>query len=68
MVRNDVPDQLRDRIRDLLVGLQYTEEGRMLLSGMETARFHLATDADYAPVRKFIQRFERDIRHVELKE
>lgn len=68
MVRNDVPDHLRDRIRDLLVGLQYTEEGRMLLSGMETARFHLATDADYAPVRKFIQRFERDIRHVELKE
>lgn len=67
MVRNDVPPQIRERVRKLLTELNRTAEGRTLLSGMETARFHHATDADYAPVREFIQRFEREVRPVELR-
>lgn len=67
MVRNDVPPQIRDQVRKLLTELSDTEEGRALLHGMETARFHSAINGDYVPVREFIQRFEREVRPVELR-
>ncbi|MDP2829281.1 MAG: phosphate/phosphite/phosphonate ABC transporter substrate-binding protein [Sulfuricellaceae bacterium] len=65
MARDDVPAAIRERVQSLLAGLQETEEGRAILAGMETARFHPADDASYAPVREFIERFEKEVRPVE---
>ncbi|MCX8085802.1 MAG: phosphate/phosphite/phosphonate ABC transporter substrate-binding protein [Rhodocyclaceae bacterium] len=65
MVRNDVPASLAEQVADRLVGLAKSEEGRAILAGMETARFHPANDADYDRVREYISAFEREVRRVE---
>lgn len=67
MARDDVPAPLVDRVRSLLVGLSETDEGRALLAGTETARFLPAADADYDVVRRYIARFESDVRPVETR-
>ncbi len=67
MARDDVPAPLAERVRQLLLGLQQAENGRTILAGMRTARFHPADDASYDAVRVFIQRFEREVRPVERK-
>jgi phosphonate transport system substrate-binding protein len=65
MVRDDIPADLRERVRELLLGLRANPAGPAILSGMETARFNAANDDSYAPVRAFIARFEREVRPVE---
>lgn len=64
MVRDDVPAALRDSVRVLLAGLRGNEEGAAILAGLETAGFTAAVDADYDGVRRYIERFERDVRPV----
>lgn len=65
MARHDLPVEIRDQIRAALTTLQDSTEGRQILSGMETARFTPAKDADYELVRSYITRFEREVRSVE---
>ena len=65
MVRDDVPEEVARRLRAALVELVQTPRGQSVLAGMETARFLPATDADYEPVRRFVERFEREVRPVE---
>jgi len=67
MVRDDVPPALREHLRQALFMLERDPEGREVLAGMETARFHAANDEAYQPVRNFIERFEREVRPVEQK-
>jgi len=67
MVRNDVPEQVAAQVRALLIGLAGTAEGRFILIGMETARFLPASDKEYEVVRRYISRFERDVRPVEMR-
>ncbi len=67
MVRDDVPAAVREGVRALLMGLDRTPEGRVILSDMETARFHAAADADYLPVREYIQSFERIVHPLQVK-
>lgn len=67
MVRGDVPAQLGKQIRALLLGLDGTKEGRSILAGMETARFLPASDQDYDVVRRYVSRFEREVRPVEKR-
>lgn len=64
MVRDDIPVQVAEQVRKLLLGLDETPEGRSILAGMETARFLSASDADYEIVRQYISNFERDVRPV----
>lgn len=64
MARNDVPVPVREQVRVSLLKLQDTPEGRAILEGMETARFLPASDADYATVRTYIARFEKEVRPV----
>jgi len=66
MVRDDVPRALAEAVRAALLALQDSADGRAVLARMETSRFHAANDASYAPVREFIERFEREVRTVEL--
>ena len=67
MVRNDVPTQVVEQVRTLLLGLEGTIEGQSILAGMETARFLPATDKDYDVVRRYVSRFEREVRPVEKR-
>lgn len=67
MVRKDVPERISVRVSELLLALHESDEGRRILEGMETSRFHAASDASYEPVREFIRRFEKEVRPVEVK-
>lgn len=67
MVRDDFPADLRAQLQAALLGLQDSAPGRAILAGMETARFLPATDRDYDVVRAYVDRFEQDVRKVELK-
>ncbi len=67
MVRDDVPTALRDRVQTLLITLEQSAEGKKILQGMSTARFHSATDASYNKVRDYVATFEREVRPVERK-
>jgi phosphonate transport system substrate-binding protein len=66
MVRDDIPAQVAEQVRELLVGLDETTEGKLMLAGMETARFLPVSDKDYDVVRQYISNFERDVRPVEV--
>lgn len=65
MIRDDLPEAVRTGIRQVLLDLPKTAQGRKILEGMETARFHAAADADYDIVRRHIARFEKEVRKVE---
>ena len=67
MVRDDVPAEISKQVYTLLIELSETEEGKSILSNMETAHFFPAKDADYDIVRKYIATFEREVRLVEQK-
>lgn len=66
MARDDIPAGIVGRVRALLMDLETAPDGRAILSGMETARFHPADDQTYAPIRNFITRFEQEVRKVEV--
>ena len=65
MVRNDVPTQVAERVRMLLLGLEGSAEGKTILAEMETAKFLPAADRDYDVVRQYVARFEKEVRLVE---
>lgn len=67
MVRDDVPAQVGEEVRSLLLGLDGTAAGKLILAGMETARFLAATNEDYEVVRRYVSRFESEVRPVENK-
>lgn len=67
MLRDDVPAAIGQVIRETLLDLPRTPEGREILAGMATARFHPADDASYAKVRDYVATFEREVRPVEKK-
>lgn len=65
MVRNDVPEAIAKQIQDILVGLENTSKGQVILSGMETNRIYASNDADYNIVREYIKHFQNVVRPVE---
>ncbi|UCV06454.1 PhnD/SsuA/transferrin family substrate-binding protein [Dechloromonas denitrificans] len=67
MVRDDVPEAVRTQVTKTLLELTATAQGRAILAGMETARFHAADDRSYAVVAAYIERFEKEVRRVESK-
>jgi phosphonate transport system substrate-binding protein len=67
MARNDVPADVRNKVQQLLITLHETDEGRSILTGMDTARFIPAEDSDYDIVRAFVAQFEKAVRPVEEK-
>ncbi|MBI5372153.1 MAG: phosphate/phosphite/phosphonate ABC transporter substrate-binding protein [Sphingobacteriales bacterium] len=65
MIRNDIPTEISKQLQDHLSALPGTEEGRKVLSGMETLYFRAATDADYSVVETYIRRFEKEVHKIE---
>lgn len=66
MIRRDIPAAIREQVKASLAGLHESEQGKAILAGMETARFFPATDQDYEVVRSFVERFELEVRQVEM--
>lgn len=64
MVRDDLPPELGAQVRRELLALAETAAGRAALAGVDARRFLAAGDADYACVREFVARFEREVRPV----
>lgn len=67
MVRDDVPEAIRELVKKVLLDLTQAPEGKAILAGMATARFHAADDTSYDRVRDYIARFEKEVRPVESK-
>lgn len=67
MVRDDLPEQLRTGITALLLNLHNSGEGKDILSGLEISRFLPATDRDYDQVKRYVERFEKEVRPVKQK-
>ncbi|PKG80857.1 phosphonate ABC transporter substrate-binding protein [Colwellia sp. 75C3] len=65
MVRDDFPDAISKQIQHLIVNLTKSAQGKVILTGMETAQFTLAKDESYNVVRRYIKRFEKKVRLVE---
>ena len=61
MARDDLPADLVDKVRSVLLHLHEDEQGRQVLAAMETARIHPATDASYEVVRRFIAAYEAKV-------
>lgn len=67
MIRDDVPIEIKEQVLNYLVHLDENEQGKAILSGMETARFIPATDKDYDIVKDYIEKFEKEVRKIEIK-
>jgi phosphonate transport system substrate-binding protein len=67
MIRDDIPENIRKQVRGHLAELHKTDQGKSILAGMETARFIPSSDKDYDVVRSYVERFEREVRKVEMK-
>ncbi len=65
MARDDMPLALQQKLRDLLLALGNTQQGRGILAQMETSRFYTANNASYEPVRQLVRQFEAEVRPVE---
>ncbi len=64
LARADIPPDVRTRVRRALLELARTAGGRGVLANMQTARFLPAGDANYDVARRFVDRFEREVRPV----
>ena len=65
MVRDDLPADIRQKLKKLLTELTNVPEGQAILSSMSMARFHPADDNSYTKVREYLSNFEKEVRPVE---
>jgi phosphonate transport system substrate-binding protein len=68
VVLPDVPREIVQQVRELLVNLHTHERGREILKPMELSRFEPASNASYEVVRAFIESFSRQVRPLESAE
>jgi len=61
MARDDIPQELIDRIAKALFSMHNDEEGKAVLLGMDLTQFKRADNDDYAQVREFIKTYETQI-------
>lgn len=67
MIRKDIDSVIRRQVTDCLLKLPETEEGRKILFTIHTKYFLAATNKDYDVVKQYVQRFEKEVRKIELK-
>lgn len=64
MAREDVEPEVVRRLTQALEGLPRSARGPAILDAMESSGFEAADDAVYKPVRRFVQRFEDQVRPI----
>jgi phosphonate transport system substrate-binding protein len=62
IVSNQVPAGVRTQLTELLTSLQATEQGRVLLAGIDTESFVAANDDDFEVVRKFLNEYNTTVK------
>jgi phosphonate transport system substrate-binding protein len=62
IVRNDIAPEMGLAMSRLLTGLRDSEEGRNLLSGIDTRDFVPAKDEDFEVVRRFLKEYETKVK------
>ncbi len=62
VVRKDVPQELVERVKEIILSLHTNPEGRKILSAMELSRYEKADDSTYEPVQTFLDNFEDKVR------
>lgn len=67
MIRDDLPENVKLEIQKILISLHETEEGKLILQKMETARFFESENKKYDVVRTYVSEFEKNVRHVNTK-
>ena len=67
VARDDVSQELVDKVSSIIFSLEKTQEGRAILSGMELSHYEKADDSTYNPVREFLDKFVKEIRPIRLK-
>lgn len=61
MARDDVPQELVDRVAQVIFNMHNTNEGRVVLKAMDLSMFKPASNDDYVPVRTFLKKYEAEI-------
>ncbi|MDX1811679.1 MAG: PhnD/SsuA/transferrin family substrate-binding protein [Gammaproteobacteria bacterium] len=64
MARNDIPEEIQLKVKNLLLNLGESIEGREILANMETTGFYAADNSTYNVVETFINSFEKSVRKV----
>lgn len=67
MVRDDIPENIKIRVQKCLIELDKTQEGKKILQNLETNFFLLANNDDYGVVQTYSDRFEQEVRKIELE-
>lgn len=61
VARDDVPPEIVDKVKSLIMALPTHEEGRRLLAAISLARFESATSDTYQPVRDFMKKYSEAV-------
>ncbi|MBI5092770.1 MAG: phosphate/phosphite/phosphonate ABC transporter substrate-binding protein [Candidatus Hydrogenedentes bacterium] len=62
VVRDDVPEELVDRVASILFALHTHDTGRNLLAALVLARFESASNMTYQPVNDFLKQYREVVR------
>lgn len=62
IVRDDVAPEILGKVKKIILELGRSEEGKRILKGMGLSQFESADEKTYAPVKKFLEAFVREIR------
>jgi len=65
VVRNDVPSEVVAQFSQQLFSLQDTEAGEKMLATVPVSRFEPADNDTYAPVKAFLENFNKTVRPLE---
>lgn len=66
VVRKDVPLKLVDKVSGIIFALHTHERGKKILSAMELSRYEKASNSSYNAVRRFLVKFENEVRPIRL--
>ncbi|BCN94099.1 hypothetical protein THMIRHAM_18840 [Thiomicrorhabdus immobilis] len=62
----NVPVEISDKVQILLANLHTTAEGQKILNKMYLSKYEKADNSTYAPVKQFINQFQKTVRPLEL--
>lgn len=67
MIRNDIPARVKNQIQKCLLEMDRTEEGRKILSRIESKAFYHATNKTYDAAKAYLNQFEKEVREIDIK-
>jgi phosphonate transport system substrate-binding protein len=65
VVKGDISPDMTKQVRDVLLNLNRTKEGRAILATIPISTFEAANDETYAPVKAFIKKFNTQVRQLD---